>query len=130
RKFLKPYKTRDSSFREYTGFIRPEGCLALFNCQTPEKRAGIIRQGIKIKGQGSKEWVEILFENVEINGQKGLYCMGMVMSIDFSFKQSFINFQPVRLTNYFLSANIKSTVSLQTIGGCRFHACGKRSGRT
>ena len=36
----------------------------------------------------------------------------------------------LRRANYFLSANIKPTVSLQTIGGCRFHACGKRSGRT
>ena len=51
----------------------------------------------------------------------------MLMSIDFSFEQSFINFQLDRLTNYFLSVDIKPTVSLQTIGGCRFHARGKRS---
>ena len=85
-------------------------------------------KGLTIPRTIIREMCVKLFENVEINGQKGLYCM--LMSIDFSFKQSFINFQPDRLTNYFLSANIKPTVSLQTIGGCRFHACGKRSGRT
>ena len=51
----------------------------------------------------------------------------MVPSIDFSFMQRFINFQLDRLTNYFLSTDIKPTVSLQTIGGCRRNACGKRS---